>query len=110
VEPAFSFAKGKGGQMSFQFYTNAICQASKRAAAGIFVVGLLLIGFGYLVYILRDVFAILAAVLFVIAGVGCGITAVKIFLAQRRLDKLSSSGPDSYRKNVRIRVEEHYEQ
>ena len=96
--------------MSFRFYTNSICQASKKAAAGIFVVGLLLIGFGYLVYILRDVFAILAAILFVIAGIGCALTALKIFLAQRRLDKMSSAGPDSYRKNVRIRVEEHYEQ
>jgi len=102
--------KDKKTQMGFRFYTNAICQASRKAAAGIFIVGLLLIGFGYLVYILRDLFAILAAIVFVIAGVGCGITAVKIFLAQRKLYKLGSSDSDGYRKNVHIRIEEHYEQ
>ena len=58
--------------MSFRFYTNAISQASRNFAAGLFVVGLLLIGFGFLVFVLRDLFALLAAAVFVFAGVGCG--------------------------------------
>ena len=96
--------------MSFRFYTNAVSQVSRAAAAGIFILGLMLIGFALLIRALPELFATLAAILFAIAGVGCGITAVKIFLAQRRLDKLTSSDSDAYRKNVRIHIEEHYEQ
>ena len=95
--------------MSFRFYTNAISQASRNFAAGLFIVGLLLIGFGFLVYILRELFAILFAAVFCIAGVGCGITAVKIFLAQRRLDRRIDSA-EPYRENVRIHIEEHREE
>ncbi len=91
--------------MSFRFYTNTISQASRNFAAGLFIVGLLLIGFGFLVFILRDLFAILFAAVFCIAGVGCGVTAVKIFLFQRKLDQVDQSEP--YRDNVRIHIEEH---
>ena len=91
--------------MSFRFYSNAVSQASRNFAAGLFIVGLLLIGFGFLVYVLRDLFAVLFAAVFCIAGVGCGITALKIFLFQRRLDKVDSNEP--YRENVRIHIEEH---
>ena len=96
--------------MSFRFYTNAISQASKGIAAGIFILGLLLIGFALLIYALPKFFATLAAIVFFVTGLGCGITAVKIFLAQRKLDKLSSDDSDAYRKNVQIHIEEHYEQ
>ena len=93
--------------MSFRFYTNAISQASRNFAAGLFITGLLLIGFGFLVYILRDLFAVLASIVFFIAGVGCGITAVKIFWAQRKLDKINSNSPQGYRENVQIHIEHH---
>jgi hypothetical protein len=95
--------------MSFRFYTNAISQASRKVAAGVFILGLLLIGFGFLVYVLRDLFAILAAMIFFIAGVGCGITAIKILLAQRKLNKMSRGDSEDYRKNVQIHIEEHYD-
>ena len=95
--------------MSFRFYSNAISQASRNFAAGLFIVGLMLVGFGFLVYVLRDLFAILASIVFFVAGVGCGITAVKIFLMQRRIDqKIDSAEP--YRDNVQIHIEEHHEQ
>ena len=94
--------------MSFRFYTNTISQASRNFAAGLFIVGLLLIGFGFLVFILRDLFAILFAAVFCIAGVGCGVTALKIFLFQRKIDRANPA--ESYRENVRIHIEEHYEQ
>jgi hypothetical protein len=93
--------------MSFRFYTNAISQASRKVAAGVFILGLLLIGFGFLVYVLRDLFAILAAMIFFIAGAGCGVTAIKILLAQRKLNKMSRGDSESYRKNVQIHIEEH---
>ncbi len=102
------FYKIKGPYMSFRFYTNAISQASKSIAAGIFITGLLLIGFGFLIYVLKEIFAILAAIVFCVAGAGCLITAIKIFLAQRKLDKITSDDPPGYRENVHIHIEEHH--
>ncbi len=95
--------------MSFRFYTNVISQASRTIAAGIFIVGLVLIGFGFMIYLLPRFFATLAAVVFFVTGAGCGITAVKIFLAQKKLDRLNSDDSRRYRKNVQIRTEEHYD-
>ena len=96
--------------MSFRFYTNAISRASKNVAAGIFITGLLLIGFGFLIYILKEIFAILAAIVFCIAGAGCLITAVKIFLALRKMDTMSSEDTEGYRENVHIHIEEHHDE
>jgi hypothetical protein len=73
-----------------------------------FTVGLALIGFGMLVYWLRDIFAIIAAGIFVFAGIGTCVTAVKIYFTQRRIDKMSGPG-DEHRENVRIRFEEHHD-
>jgi len=96
--------------MSFRFYTNTMSKVSRTAAGGIFTVGLLLIGFGLLIYVFPKFFAMLAAIVFFVAGLGCAITAVKIFLVQRKLDKLSSDDSDAYRKNVHIHIDEDYEQ
>jgi len=95
--------------MSFRFYTNAVSRASRAFAAGIFIVGLLLIGFGLLIYLLPRHFAYLMAIVFSIAGIGCGITAVKIFVAQSKLDRMSSNDMDDGRENVRIHIEEHHD-
>ena len=86
-----------------------ISQVSRTVAAGIFIVGLLLIGFGVIIIALPELFAMLAAVIFFIAGVGCGITAIKIFLAQRQLNKINSDDSPGYRENVQIHIEEHYD-
>lgn len=94
--------------MSFRFYANAISQASKAAATGIFVTGFSLVGFGVMIYLLPRLFAILAAAIFFVAGFGCLVTAVKIFLAQRRLNKLNTDESEGYRENVRIHIEEDY--
>jgi len=94
--------------MSFSFYTNVISQASRRIAAGAVIVGLLLIGFGVIIVALPEVFALLAAAVFFIAGLGCAVTGVKMFMAQRRIDKINSGQPQDYRENVRIHIEEHY--
>ena len=96
--------------MSFRFYTNAISQASRAVATGVFITGLILIGFGFMIYLLPKFFATLAAIVFFVAGLGCAITAVKIFLAQRQLDKINSGDSMVYRKNVRIHTEEHYDE
>jgi len=95
--------------MGFRFYTNAISQASRTVAAGVFIVGMMLIGFGFMIYLLPKFFATLAAIVFFVAGVGCGVTAIKIFVTQRRLDKLNSDGSAGKRENVQIHIEEHYD-
>jgi len=95
--------------MSFSFYTNAISRASRGIAAGIFITGMVLVGFGFMIYLLPKFFATLAAIVFFVAGAGCATTAVKIFLAQRKLDKLNRDDSDGYRKNVQIHIEEHHD-
>ena len=94
--------------MSFHFYTSAISKASRGVVAGIFIVGLVLIGFGFMIYLLPRFFATLAAIIFFTAGVGCAITATKIFLAQRQIDKINFDDSQGYRRNVQIHTEEHY--
>lgn len=96
--------------MSLKFYTNMISQASRRLAAGIFIAGMLLVGFGFLIYLLPKFFANLAALFFWFLGAGCAIISVKIFWAQHKFDKLSRDEGGDYRENVRIHIEEHYEQ
>jgi len=93
--------------MIFRFYRDAISQASRSIAATILIVGLLLIGFGAVILAAPAIFAFLAAMIFFIAGIGCSITAAKIFWAQRQLDKLTSDDSQADRRNVQIRVEGH---
>jgi hypothetical protein len=91
----------------FRYYTNAISNASKSIAWWIFVFGLLLIGFGVLILALPELFAILGAIIFFIAGSGCVATALKIYMAQRHIDKITrDDDTEAYRKNVRIHVED----
>jgi hypothetical protein len=93
--------------MSFRFYANAISQASRKVAAGIFMVGLLLIGFGAVILALPEIFAFLAAAVFFAAGAGCSMTAVRIFSAQKKLERMSREDSGTYRENVQIHIEEH---
>jgi hypothetical protein len=93
----------------FRFYTNAISQASRSIATWILTVGLLLVGLGILILALPELFAMIAAAVFFIVGIGCGITAIRIFLAQRHLNKINSDDSQGYRENVQIHIEDHYE-
>ena len=95
--------------MVFRYYSNMVSHASRNIAAGVFVLGLMLVGFGFLIFILRDLFALIFAALFCAAGIGCGITAVKILWAQHKLNRFDANGGGDYRKNVRIHSEENYD-
>lgn len=95
--------------MSFKFYTNMLSLASRRMAAGIFIVGMLLMGFGFMIYLLPKLFATLAALFFFFLGAGCIMMGIKLLWAQHKLDKLNRDAGNDYRENVRIRVED-YEQ
>jgi hypothetical protein len=68
-----------------KFYSNTFSQASRSAAAFLFTIALLLVGFGVLIVALPEVFAILAATLFFIAGGSCAIFALKMYIASRRI-------------------------
>jgi hypothetical protein len=94
----------------FSFYTNAISQASKGIAKGILTTGLALVGFGILILALPALFVMLAAAVFFVVGAGCVGTAVKIFLARRQIDKINSGGSQDYRENVRIHIEDDYDE
>ena len=95
--------------MVFRYFTNMISQASRNLAATIFVVGLLLIGFGVIIVALPELFAYLMAGVFFVAGAGCGITAVKIFWTAKKLDQAGSDSSEPYRENVQIHIEEHHD-
>jgi hypothetical protein len=90
--------------MWFRSYTNLLSQASRTVAMGILTVGLLLIGFGVLIIVFRDVFAILAAAVFFAVGLSLSLAAVRMLWTHWRL----SRGPSvPYRENVRIRTGDH---
>ncbi|MCK4914332.1 MAG: hypothetical protein KAS69_07060 [Planctomycetes bacterium] len=94
--------------MNLKFYLNMLSQASRTMASAISVTGLVLLGFGILIYALPELFATLAALFFFIAGIGCLSTSLKIFLANRRFNKANRNSDDAYRKNVRIHSEENH--
>ncbi|MBW8000611.1 MAG: hypothetical protein FVQ80_01140 [Planctomycetes bacterium] len=93
--------------MSFQYYSNLVSKGTRNFASGVFVTGMLLIGFGFLIWILRELFAMLFAVLFCIAGIGCIVTGVKMFWSVSKFEKMNSDGQGAYRENVHVRVEDN---
>jgi hypothetical protein len=97
--------------MPFRFYSSLFSQASRTAALGILVIGLLLIGFGMLIMALPELFALLAAAVFFIGGLGCAATALKLLWAQRQFRKFTSDDNlSTYRQNVRIHTGERHDQ
>jgi len=86
---------------NFRFQSNQFSQATRGLASSVFVVGLLLLGFAMLIYVFKELFAILIAFCFVFAGIGTIGFSIKLFIASRRFDRMSK--PDqAYRDNVRI--------
>lgn len=86
---------------NFRFRSNPLTRATASAAGMVLVAGLMLIGFAFLVFILKDLFALLAAMIFIMAGLGTISFAVKLFIASRRFSKTANSHAN-YRENVRI--------
>ena len=92
--------------MVFRYYQSAVSQASRSLAYTVFVIGLMLMGFGAIIAAMPEVFAYLAAAVFFIMGLGCAMTALKIYLAHRRMcmHTPESSATGTQRENVRIHV------
>lgn len=93
----------KDNTMVFRFYSSQLSQATKSIAGWIFVLGLIIIGFGMLVLLLRDIFIFVAAGLFFVAGFGVMSYAVRLFIAACRMGKdINGNSPNVYRENVKI--------
>lgn len=73
-------------------------EAGRNLAKGTLILGLFLIGFGMLVFVLRDLFAFLAAAVFFMAGFSAIGYAIRIFWATRRM----KPPHNQYRENVEI--------
>jgi len=93
----------------FNFHSGFFSQATKNVAKGSFIAGLFLIGFGMLVFVLRDLFAFIAAAIFFMAGFSAIGYSIKLFWASRRM-KDPGNSHNGYRDNVRIHYqEEHFD-
>ena len=86
---------------NFRFQSNQFSQATRGVAASVFIVGMLLLGFALLIYVFKELFAILIALFFVFAGIGTIGFSIKLFMVSRRLGKMSNAD-EAYRDNVRI--------
>ena len=82
----------------FRFYSNQLSQATRKIATVAFIAGMMLIGFGILIMALPELFALLAAIFFFIAGIGVMSYAVRIFCAASKISKQE----DVFRHNVKI--------
>ena len=90
--------------LRFFYQGDPMREAGKTLARGALVLGLFLIGFGMLVFILRDLFAFLAAAVFFMAGFSSIGYAIRIFWATRH-----RKPPDNqYRENVEIRRDDEF--
>jgi hypothetical protein len=94
--------------MVFRFYSNTVSQASRTVAAGSVILGMVLVGFGFMIFLLPKFFATLAAMVFFVTGAGSAITGAKIFWRQSRLDKMNRQQTDDYRENVRIHRDDEF--
>ncbi len=89
----------------FFYQGDPMREAGKTLAKGALVLGLFLIGFGMLVFVLRDLFAFVAAAVFFMAGFSAIGYAIRIFWSTRRMNQ-SENG---YRDNVQIHTHDPFE-
>ena len=90
---------------------NSVEQAGKGFAKGMFIIGLLLVGFAMLVWVLKEIFAFIAAGIFILAGVWCCGFSIKVWWHTRKFKAGPNGDENSYRENVRIHhSEENFEQ
>ncbi|MBN1786787.1 MAG: hypothetical protein JW806_00145 [Sedimentisphaerales bacterium] len=90
--------------MLFNFYSNSFNEISKTYAKGLLIIGLLLIGFGILVWIFKEILAGVAAAIFFVVGFLCCFNAVRIFLGTIHAGQEQSN--DCRSDNVRVRIEQ----
>jgi hypothetical protein len=91
--------------MVFRLYSQ-LSQATRSLALWVFTAGLMLIGFGLLTILLRDLFIFIVAGLFFIAGVLVMSWGVRLFFAAMKLGRTPRGGIDPYRENVTVRTDD----
>jgi sugar phosphate permease len=91
--------------MLFNFYSNSFSSVSKGFAKGLFVTGLLVFGFGLLVWIFRQVLAVIAAAIFMAVGVGCCLKAIRIYYIAWKSGRHHDDDNSGRSPNVRIHIE-----
>ena len=84
------------------FDGNPFRQAAKDAAKVSLFLGLFLIGFGMLVFVLRDLFAFIAAAIFFMAGFSAIGYALRLFILQWKMRKDKAV----YREGVEVHFED----
>jgi len=85
----------------FMFNYNTMANVTRKAAGALLAVGLLLVGLGVLVILLKAVFIIIVAGLIFLAAMWCITTAIRMFI--RLYGKPRYPEDDFvYRENVRI--------
>jgi len=84
------------------FHGNSFREATKGMAKGALVTGLILIGLGMLVWVLREIFALIAMIIFFMAGFSAIGYSIRLFILQHKMKNTDNA----YRKNVQIRMEE----
>ena len=92
-----------------KMYSNMLGLASTKMAKGAFVTGLLLIGFGVLILAMPELFAMLAAIVFFIMGLGSISVAVKILLAKKKMNRFAENVNNAYRENVNVHIDSEFE-
>jgi hypothetical protein len=88
----------------FFFSRPAEYQVGRTLVKGSFVGGLFLIGFGMLVFILRDIFAFLAAAVFFIAGFSAIGYAIRTWILLYQMKRSNRDG----RENVTIHIDDPF--
>jgi protein-S-isoprenylcysteine O-methyltransferase Ste14 len=88
----------------FRFFVdgNPFRQATGQAAKVSLFTGLLLIGLGLLVWLLKEIIAIVFMILFFMAGFSAIGWAVRLFIAQWKMRKQNTV----YRNGVEVRFED----
>jgi hypothetical protein len=89
--------------MAFRFYSQTLSTASRTMAAGILSLGIMLVGLGVLIAAFPRAFAYIVAGLLILAGLGCAITAVRIFMAYKQMAKPASAQDEMRSDNIRVR-------
>lgn len=85
----------------FKFNSNPLTRATAGVAAAVFVIGMLLLGFALLIFALPELFATLAALVFVFAGISTIAFSIKLLIASKKIGDMTNS-QEAYRENVQI--------
>lgn len=85
----------------FKMSTNPLTQATAGAAATVFIVGMLLLGFAAFIYLIQDLVGIIVAVLFLLSGISTIGFSIKLLIASKRINDMENEAREC-RENVKI--------